>query len=68
MDVVKRADQLAVGDEIVEDNGSYRQVCGLNLPGTDWNPHKTVVRINLGYGWLSWPATKKVTVISSSSR
>ncbi|MEE3755254.1 hypothetical protein [Mycobacterium intracellulare] len=67
MDVVKRVDQLAVGDEIVEDNGSYRQVRGMNLPGTDRNPNKTIVRVDLGYGWLSWPVAKTVRVISSST-
>lgn len=65
MATIKRADQLEIGDELMLDNGSYVQVRGLHLPGTEWNQHKTVVRISLGaIGWHSWPASKKVTVTS----
>ncbi len=68
MEIVKRADQLQVGDEIVTDNGTYIQVRGVNPPGNEWNPNKSRVRISLGStGWHSWPATKKVTVIESGS-
>lgn len=65
METVKRADQLDVGEEIQLDNGMYVQVRGVHLPETEWNPHKTVVRVLLGStGWHSWPASKSVTVIS----
>lgn len=64
MEVVKQADQLKTGDEIRLEDGSYRQVHGVNQPGTEWNPSKTRVRVSLGsIGWQSWPATKRVTVI-----
>ncbi len=65
METIKRADQLAVGDELRLDDGSYVQVRGLHLPGTDWNYRTTVVRISLGFGWLSWPVSKRVTVITT---
>lgn len=65
METIKRADQLAVGDELKLDNGSYAQVKGLHLPGTDWNHHTTVVRISLGSCWQSWPVSKRVTVIAT---
>ena len=65
METVKRADELAVGDELMLDDGTYLQVRGVNLPGTEWNPHKTVVRVSLGStGWHSWPAAKRVTVLT----
>lgn len=64
METIKRADQLALGDELKLGNGSYCCVRGLHLPGTDWNPAKTVVRINVGYGWQSWPTSERVTVIT----
>lgn len=61
MAAIKRADQLEVGDEIVLDDGTYAQVRGVNLPGTEWNPHTTIVRVSLGSGWFSWPVAKSVT-------
>lgn len=61
---VKRADELHPGDELKLEDGTYVQVRGVNMPGTDWNPHKTVVHISLGStSWHSWPASKRVTVI-----
>lgn len=62
---IKRADQLEVGDEVRLGSGSYVQVRGVHMPGTEWNPHKTIVRVSLGStGWESWPTSKQVTVIS----
>ncbi len=63
METIKRADQLAVGDELKLDDGSYVQVRGLHLPGTEWNPRKAMVRISVGNGWQTWLASKPVTVI-----
>lgn len=64
MEKVKRADELHPGDELKLEDGTYVQVRGVNMPGTDWNPHKTVVQISLGStGWHSWPASKRVAVI-----
>ncbi|OMC52000.1 hypothetical protein A5742_17895 [Mycolicibacterium fortuitum] len=64
-EIIKRADQLTVGDEVRLADGSYVQVRGVHLPGTEWNPHKTIVRVSLGStGWQSWPLSKQVTVIS----
>lgn len=64
MEIVKRADQLEVGDEVVLDNGTYIQVRGVHLPGSEWNPSKKTVRVSLGStGWHSWPAAKQVTTI-----
>lgn len=64
METVKRADQLRTGEELKLDDGTYTQVRGVHLPGTDWNPHKTVVRVFLGStGWQSWPVSKRITVV-----
>lgn len=50
MEGVKRADQLAVGDELVLDDGTNIQVRGVNLPGSEWNR----VRAPFVFPWAPW--------------